>query len=252
MAPFIHLFFETLGYFAAYRLYRRLKNAAPDILSAKVRFRLFLAAGAGAFLVARIGTLVEPGLGFVGAASSCGTGKTIVGGFVGGLLGVEIAKAWLRIREATGDLYTFPIIAGLIIGRIGCHFSGTYDCTYGVPIAASMFGWDFGDGQNRIPWSLYEIIFLLALGSLLYWQRQRLAQRQGRSFKLFLISYFLFRLVVDTWKPLLVDPVVGLTLTQWLALFGTSFYLLKDLIASRLINKKPVDTHLPSLPEPAS
>src|SRR5438874_7304321 len=42
-------------------------------------------------------------------------GKTIVGGLLGGWAGVEIAKKRLGVRQATGDLYVFPLIFGMSV-----------------------------------------------------------------------------------------------------------------------------------------
>ncbi|HDN27679.1 MAG TPA: hypothetical protein ENG03_11405 [Thioploca sp.] len=44
--------------------------------------------------------------------------KTIVGGLLGGILGVEIAKKLVGIMHSSGDLFCFPIILGIMIGRI--------------------------------------------------------------------------------------------------------------------------------------
>ncbi len=44
--------------------------------------------------------------------------KTIVGGLLGGILGVEIAKKLVGIKHSSGDLFCFPIILGIMIGRI--------------------------------------------------------------------------------------------------------------------------------------
>src|SRR5271169_5368745 len=47
-------------------------------------------------------------------------GQSMVGGLLGGLIGVELAKKLYGIRGSTGDPFVFPILLGLIIGRIGC------------------------------------------------------------------------------------------------------------------------------------
>ena len=120
----IHLLFETLAYVLGYQLYRFLKTREQDVLTAKQRFLLFIFAGSGAYVMARLGTWIEPGLGFVGAKGACGTGKTIVGALVGGLLAVEGGKKLLGINISTGDIYTFPLILGIAVGRIGCFGFG--------------------------------------------------------------------------------------------------------------------------------
>ena len=72
----------------------------------------------------------------------------IVGGLLGGWAGVEIAKRVLRIRYSTGDLFVFPLVVGMSIGRVGCFLTGLDDHTCGtwtgLPWAV-----DFGDGPRH-------------------------------------------------------------------------------------------------------
>src|SRR5438874_12139973 len=90
-------------------------------------------------------------------------GKTIVGGLLGGWLGVEITKSRLKITRSTGDLFVFPLIFGMSVGRIGCFLTGLPDHTYGTPTTLP-WGIDFGDAIPRHPTQLYEIAFLILLG----------------------------------------------------------------------------------------
>ena len=96
-----------------------------------------------------------------GFAAALG-GKTIVGGLHGGWAGVELAKWRLGIRHSTGDVFVFPLIFGMSVGRIGCFLTGLPDHTYGnhtsLPWAVN-----FGDGP-RHPTQLYDIVFLCLLG----------------------------------------------------------------------------------------
>jgi phosphatidylglycerol---prolipoprotein diacylglyceryl transferase len=48
-----------------------------------------------------------------------------------------------------------PFALGVVIGRLGCFFSGVVDGTYGKPTALP-FGIDLGDGVARHPVQLYE------------------------------------------------------------------------------------------------
>ncbi len=225
MDAVIHLFFETLAYFIGYRLYQFLNQKNGNRLSSRKKLALLVCAGLCAFFISRLGIFLEEFFYFIGTAQSCRTGKTIVGGFIGGLFGIEIGKCILRIKGSTGDYYTYPIIIGLIIGRLGCHFSGTYDCTYGDIIGSQWWGWNFGDGYQRIPWQLYEIFFLFVFLFFLKVFQRKILSISGLSFKIFLVSYLAFRFIVDFWKPLYRDPQNGLAATQWLSLLGLSYYL---------------------------
>jgi phosphatidylglycerol:prolipoprotein diacylglycerol transferase len=39
--------------------------------------------------------------------------KTIVGGLIGGLIGVEFTKKLIGVKTSSGDLMTFPLILGI-------------------------------------------------------------------------------------------------------------------------------------------
>jgi prolipoprotein diacylglyceryltransferase len=125
-------------------------------------------------------------------------GKTIVGGLLGGWIGVEAAKKILGIRFSTGDLYVFPLIVGMSVGRVGCFLTGLSDHTYGnhtsVPWAVN-----FGDGP-RHPTQLYDIVFLSLLGVALFF-RMKQPHENGRIFRLFILSYCLYRFCVEFIKP---------------------------------------------------
>ena len=94
--------------------------------------------------------------------------KTIVGGLLGGLAGVEIIKKLIKEKLASGDLFTYPIILALIIGRIGCFSMGIYEETYGLPTSLP-WGMNLGDNIPRHPVCLYEIIFLIADWIFIAW-----------------------------------------------------------------------------------
>src|SRR5581483_3657402 len=52
------------------------------------------------------------------------TGKSVIGALLGGYLGVEIAKRWLRYDGVTGDWFAVIVPAGIMLGRIGCMING--------------------------------------------------------------------------------------------------------------------------------
>jgi len=151
-------------------------------------------------------------------------GQSIVGGLLGGLLGVELAKAALGHRGSTGDAFVFPLLLGIAWGRIGCFLAGLQDQTYGV---ASSLPWavDFGDGVLRHPTQLYEIAFCAAAGAVLYRLAPRLAARPGALFKLFLSAYLAWRLGIDFLKPVPYAYVFGLSGIQLLCLIALALYL---------------------------
>lgn len=156
-------------------------------------------------------------------------GQSIVGGLLGGLIGVEIAKTLTGQTRSTGDAMVLPIALGLSIGRVGCFFAGLHDDTYGLPTSAP-WGLDFGDGTPRHPTQLYEIAVVLPLGWLLH--RARLAT-PGLAFKLFLSGYLLWRFGVEFLKPVPVAYPLGLSGIQWTCVFALAVYLPFTLRAAR-------------------
>jgi phosphatidylglycerol---prolipoprotein diacylglyceryl transferase len=128
------------------------------------------------------------------------TGQSIVGGLIGGLAGVEIAKKIAGVRHATGDDFVLPLVVGIAVGRIGCFLAGLHDDTYGVATEVP-WGVDFGDGVKRHPTQLYDIALVLALGIFLTRAQRWLSAEPGLQFKLFLAGYLAWRVVIDSFKP---------------------------------------------------
>ena len=151
-------------------------------------------------------------------------GQSIVGGLLGGLIGVEIAKHLVGVKESTGDRFVVPILIGLIIGRIGCFIAGLQDDTYGIATSLP-WGVDFGDGIRRHPTQLYDILFALAALILLQRARPVLAREPGLQFKLLLAGYLLWRLLIDALKPVPYDWVGGLSGIQLVCAVALVFYL---------------------------
>lgn len=130
-----------------------------------------------------------------------GEGKSVLGGLIGGICGVELYKALTGLRGSTGFGFAAPMATGIVIGRVGCFLSGLPDFTYGVATALP-WGWDFGDGVLRHPVQLYESLSMLAfLGWFLHGLagENRLVCRHG--FAVFAIWYGLQRFVWEFLKP---------------------------------------------------
>jgi len=219
-----HLVFESLAYLVGFRSFLALKRRRGDPISEGVRMSVVAGAAVGAALGSKVVYwMQQPSLTLAHLADPLFLlgGKSIVGGLLGGLIGVEIAKRLSGETRSTGDLFVLPLCLGMAIGRIGCFLSGLPDHTYGVATSLP-WGVDFGDGLRRHPTQLYEIAWL---GLVAVWaERRRSAlMRPGDLFRGFMVLYLGFRLCVELIKP---DPgeYLGLTGIQVAALLGLLYY----------------------------
>ena len=242
----VHQLCEFLGYIVGGYIYRQQKNNAviPTDSSNITQLLLLLGLVTGALWGSKLLVILnyftalkmQPFYVWI-------QGKTIVGGLLGGLIGVEISKKILKVTYSTGDRFVYPLIAAMIIGRIGCLQAGIEDYTFGIPTSLP-WGMNLGDGILRHPTSAYEIIFLLALFIVFKFIKFKTS---GLKFKFFLISYLLFRFVIDFLKPphgpdiairgiLPATNYLGLSAIQIACLVGIFYY-----VCWFLYNRKFID-----------
>jgi phosphatidylglycerol:prolipoprotein diacylglycerol transferase len=232
----IHFVCETLACFLGYRYYAYLRRHTTDLISTENRLVIFIGAAAGAFIGSHIiGVLENPSLlphfnliYFMG-------NKTIVGGFVGGLIGVEFTKKRIGVTASSGDMMVYPLILAMIIGRTGCFLAGLVDGTYGI---ASNLPWaiNFGDGIPRHPTNLYEILYWITLWASLYFTEKRLVLANGARFKILMVSYLLFRFAIEFIKPDYFFSF-GLGVIQLVCLCGILYYYKVFLYPKTLIER---------------
>ncbi len=220
----VHLTLEYLAFILAFRYYVFLRNRRKDTISKTNRLSIIIGATLGALIGSRvIGLLENPLLissyNYVELLNT----KTIMGGLFGGLIGVEIAKNIIKEGHSSGDLFTLPIIVGIFIGRVGCFLSGTNEFTYGVE-TDFFLSMNLGDGVQRHPITLYELVFLLLLFIIVKYYFNQKVNYKGKLFKLFMILYFGFRFLIEFLKPneFLLG---GLSTIQWLCLLCWIYYL---------------------------
>ncbi|WP_299098215.1 prolipoprotein diacylglyceryl transferase family protein [uncultured Winogradskyella sp.] len=220
----IHLILEYAAFFIGFRYYVFLKRRQTDVISNNNRLSIILGAALGALIGSRlIGILENPLVEFSqqNLLQLLNT-KTIMGGLFGGLLGVELAKHIIGEKQSSGDLFVFPIIFGIFIGRIGCFLSGVNEFTYGNE-TSSIFGMDLGDGLLRHPTSLYELVFLILLFIILKRTKSHNNLKNGDLFKIFMLSYFGFRFFMEFLKPN-VFYLLGLSTIQLLCVICWLYY----------------------------
>ncbi|MGR6087510.1 MAG: prolipoprotein diacylglyceryl transferase [Arcticibacter sp.] len=220
----IHLIFEYLAFFLAFRYYQKLRRNSIDNISNANRLSIILGAIVGAFLGSRIIGLLENPLASVDAHNIWQflNAKSIMGGLFGGLLGVEVSKKIIHEKQSSGDLFVFPIVLGIIIGRVGCFLSGIKEFTYGTE-TTSFTGMDLGDGLLRHPVALYEIVFLILLFAVLKKLKPRVEFESGLLFKIFMMAYFSFRFFIEFIKPN-TFTMLGLSTIQWLSVTCWLYY----------------------------
>ncbi len=222
---YAHTIFELLAFFAGFRYYLYLRSPEKDAISDQGRLWIIIGATFGALIGSRlVGALENPQQFFSASAGWLYyyQSKTIVGGLLGGLWGVELVKKIIGEKHSSGDLFTFPIILGMIIGRIGCFSMGVHEPTYGLPTDLP-WAMDLGDGLLRHPTALYEIAVLVLIWIGLTLVEGRCVLVSGGRFKFFMVAYLTYRLLVEFIRPG-IDLALGMSSLQWACLLGLVYY----------------------------
>jgi len=153
------------------------------------------------------------------------SGRSILGGLIGGTIGVLYTKHKLNIKERRGNLFAPAIAIGMAIGRIGCFLRG---CCFGKPTSLP-WGINFGDGVLRHPTQIYEFIFMLGMFLFLTYKKNR-NPKPGQLFDILIIGYLVFRFFIEFIR---VEKIVflGFTFFQIICVLGivwySRFYLIK-------------------------
>lgn len=199
----MHSIMEALGIFCGARYYWYLRRKQTDKTDMLTTLTVLVGATFGAYFGSHLlGALenVPQWLAWESRLDYFLFNKTIVGGLLGGLIGVETAKKIVREKRSTGDLFVYPLLLAMIIGRVGCFSAGIYEETYGLPTRLP-WGMDLGDHIPRHPVDLYEIAFLIFTWIALKKIQRKYVLKSGAIFILFMISYLTFRFLLDFIKP---------------------------------------------------
>lgn len=216
---------EPLGMFVGFRYFLLLRKKKGDAIQTEQRIWIIIGAIFGAVLGSRLVGGFENPTALFAAKNPLFyfyQNKTVAGGFLGGLLGVELAKRWIHEKHSSGDLFTYPMILALMIGRLGCFSMGVYEETYGLP-TNSFMGMNLGDGILRHPVTLYEIAFLILLWIAMVKVEKKYSLAEGGRFKIFMIAYLCFRFLLDFIKPHYTFSI-GLSTIQLASLTGLIYY----------------------------
>lgn len=232
----LHVVTEILAFFIGFRYYLYLRAKKGDIVTSNSRYWVIMGAIFGSLIGSRVvGGFENPPALFraQNILLYFYFNKTILGGLIGGLFGVEVVKKIIGEKKATGDLFVYPIILSLIIGRLGCFSMGIYEETYGKQTHI-FTGMNLGDGLMRHPVILYEIVFLIFTCILIKVLSKKFTLADGAAFKVFLISYFVFRFFCDFLKPVYI-VVWGLSTIQLTCVLGLVWYYKYIIDPQRLI-----------------
>ncbi len=132
------------------------------------------------------------------------SGKSIIGGILGGYVAIVLAKRALGYTQSTGDCYAAAIPLALVIGRVGCLLSelplGTpTSLPWGMSVsesAAQQFAICPGCQGKMHPSMVYEIIFHLSAFFLILRYRHLIPVR-GDALKLYLLAAAVFRFFIE-------------------------------------------------------
>lgn len=238
----LHLIFETAAFFIGFRYFLWLRKRSGDSINEHNRIWILVGACFGAFFFSRLVGALEDPVSFYNAKSHLlyfYANKTITGGLLGGLLMVEITKKLIGEKKSSGDLFTYPLILAMIIGRIGCFTSGVYEQTYGN-VTTLPWGMNLGDGLKRHPVTLYEIAFLLLVWMILLKTEQKVKLLSGYRFQLFMIAYLTFRFSIQFIKPQYTF-LPGIGTIQLVCLAGLVYY--RRTIGKLIFNPVSITLH---------
>jgi phosphatidylglycerol:prolipoprotein diacylglycerol transferase len=171
------------------------------------------------------------------------TGKSILGGLLGGYLAVEISKNLLGYERITGDLFAVVVPVGIMLGRVGCMLHG---CCLGHACEPGWFTVTDASGVSRWPAAHVELAFnAIAFLILLLLRQKRFPLLQGQLFHCYLIGYGLFRLAHEHWRETSrwLGPVTGYQFFAVLlvALGTIRFWQRRNLFA--VSKQSPLDAH---------
>lgn len=171
---------------------------------------IYLAALAGAFFGAKVVYFCAEGYLHFGAPDmwpQLATGKSILGGLLGGYAAVEGVKRLTGYSFLTGDWFALIVPVGISLGRVGCWLNG---CCQGIKCPPGWYTVQDATGHVRWPAVPSEIIFnLLAMITILCLRRAN--KLPGQHFHLYLIGYGAFRFLHEFLRdePRILGPLTG-------------------------------------------
>jgi prolipoprotein diacylglyceryltransferase len=172
------------------------------------------------------------------------TGRSILGGIMGLILGLIIARKWLKIRYPVLDHLAYALPLAMIVTRFGCLFAGCCfgkptDLPWGIQYGAGSIPFQFhADHYNGLlqgnlsasvhPTQIYDMLSCALIIMLLWFTRKRWKAPESR-FLFVVACYAGFRFIEEFFREaysgsIFQESVAGLRATQW-ALLGAVMIL---------------------------
>jgi phosphatidylglycerol:prolipoprotein diacylglycerol transferase len=166
------------------------------------------------------------------------TGRSVLGGIIGLVAGLLIAKRWLKFDLPVLDSLAYSLPIGIAIARLGCLFGG---CCYGTETTlpwAVQYGNNFKVFQLQSanmqipdasalslpvhPTQIYDLIFCLIICLLIYLTKKTW-KASGSRFLFSILCYAIFRFVNEFFRDSsmigqLGEVLWGIKIIQWMIL----------------------------------
>ncbi|HAQ21478.1 MAG TPA: hypothetical protein DCR40_19940 [Prolixibacteraceae bacterium] len=174
------------------------------------------------------------------------TGRSVLGGILGLIAGLLIAKHWLKFDLPLLDNLAYALPIGLAITRLGCLFGG---CCYGITTTlpwAVQYGNNFKVFQIQTanmqipdtsalslpmhPTQIYDLLFCLIICLLVYLTRKTW-KASGSRFLFAILCYAGFRFVNEFFRESVMtgqlgETFLGIKFVQWMILAATSIIVI--------------------------
>jgi len=166
------------------------------------------------------------------------TGRSVLGGIMGLIAGLLIAKRWLKFDRHVLDNLAYALPIGLAITRLGCLFGGCcYGTTTNLPWAVQ-YGNNFKVFHMQTahmqipdtsalslpihPTQLYDLLFCLIICLLVY-LTQKSWKASGSRLLFAILCYAIFRFFNEFFRDSILqgqigETFLGIKIIQWLIL----------------------------------
>ncbi|MFO0652523.1 MAG: prolipoprotein diacylglyceryl transferase family protein [Polyangiales bacterium] len=177
----------------AFPLTRHMRDSSDRQRYWIVQGCVLLGALAGAKVVALMGDFGWPLVPLEGGVRGfLNSGRSIVGGLLGGWAAGELAKPLVGYKLPPNDRFAAVLPFSIAIGRLGCHLTG---CCAGLP-HEGLFSVRDHHGVSRWPTQLMEVAFQLTTG-LVFMALVRRRILHARLFSVYLALYGTYRFATE-------------------------------------------------------